>query len=328
VSIDLRGKKVLVTGGNGFLGRHLCRVLGGCGAMTTSLSSGSKLHDLGCAYNTIYSDIPDYVFHLAGYNGGIEFNRKNPADIFYRNTVMGLNVLEACRQAGVKKVVSVVASCAYGDDPLFRGQFAGSNIEVTQQGILHEKNFLAGQPNDSVACHGYAKRNLQLASRFYRDQYGCNFICACPTTLYGPGDSYDPQRTKVMGGMIKRFVDAANQKLDEVQCWGSGNALREFLYVEDAAKLLIKVMERHENNQDPLNLGSGQEVSIRDLATLVAIHAGYEGRIAWDTSKPDGQLRKRLDTTRQERVIGPFEFTPLTVGVAKTVAAYRKDFYA
>jgi GDP-L-fucose synthase len=323
VSIDLRDARVLVTGGTGFLGKHLCRALDKVGSMTQSVGSGLDLTWGPCVNQVFRRARPDYVFHLAGWNGGISFNENFPSDIFFRNTLMGLNVLEACRTFGVKKVVSVVASCAYGDDKDTKHLEMFNCRGTKESGILEEEDFLSCRPNPSVACHGYAKRNLQLASSYYRQQYGLLAVCDCPTTLYGPGDSYDPNRTKVMGGMVKRFCDAVAKGEQEVTCWGSGRPLREFLYVEDAAKLLVETMLRYDDSDLPLNLGTGQELSVKEVAETVAAAAGYAGSIRWDTSKPDGQMRKRLDTTRMEAILPTFTFTPLRVGVDRAVEDYR-----
>ena len=320
MNIDtLREANVLITGAGGFFGQHLYDVLVeeyGCRHVLGIQGVGRERPVLFCQYDlTDPSQVEalfaeyyiDYVFHLAGYNGGIQFNLDFPADIFFRNTLMGLNLLDACRRHGVKKVVSVVASCAYGD----------------RRGTMTEKDFLRGRPNPSVACHGYAKRNLQLASSFYRSQYGLMAVCACPTTLYGPGDSFHPTRTKVMGGMIKRFVDAVDEGKQEVTCWGTGAALREFIFVRDAARLLVETLLHYEDSDQPLNLGTGQEVSIKQLAETVARCVEFRGTINWDTSKPDGQLRKRLNLTRMKKTLPAINFTPLEQGIRQTAKCYR-----
>ncbi len=323
MQIEWNGKRVLVTGASGFLGKHLVGHLRSQEARV--LTPPTDLCSPGAAMSMIDNHGPlDCVFHLAGYNGGIEFNRRFPADVFYRNTVMGLNVLEACKAHGVKRVVSVVASCAYGEfEWVSTGSF-GDSYECHKQ-IMTEKDFLDGQPHDSVACHGYAKRNLQLASKFYREQYGLDAVCVCPTTLYGPGDSLDPQRTKVLGAMVKRFVEATRDNLPSVTCWGSGTPLREFLYVEDAAKLIARSALVYDDSSLPLNLGTGQEHSIENLARATASLAGYTGTIHWDTSKPDGQHRKRLDLTRMQQYLPDFLPTSLPHGLQLTVDWAREQ---
>ncbi len=319
--MDWKSERVLVTGGMGFFGKHLCDLVGEQMDVDVYRPLSKEDFDLTDWYATsrMFDAVErnagpvSLVFHLAGWNGGILFNQTYGFDIFSRNTEMAMNILSACLARKVKKVVSVVASCAYPED---------SHIP-RQREVMVEDDFLDSPPHESVACHGYAKRNLQLASYFINKQYGLNAVCACPTTLYGPGDSFDPDRTKVLGAMVKRFVDAADRNDHEVVCWGSGKAMREFLYVEDAAKMLVQVMEKYDDSELPLNLGTGQEVSIKELAETVARAAGYKGSMRWDTSKPDGQLRKRLDLTRMKQYID-VPITPLEEGIARTVEYYRR----
>lgn len=319
---DWQDKKVLVTGDQGFLGKHIIRHLQELG-----LKQGVNIRTFDsvnlCDVREVeawFSRSPrfDCVFHLAGHNGGIEFNRKRPADIFHHNTVMGLNLLRSCQEHGVGKVVSIVASCAYPQekwaDPGEWNDFRKLPLEIMEEG-----DFLDGPPHDSVACHGYAKRNLQLASQFFRQQYGLQAVCVCPTTLYGPGDSLDPERTKVLGGMVRRFVEAKRDRLPHVTCWGSGIAQREFLYVEDAAKLIAQAALVYDDSGCPLNLGTGQEHTIRDMAETIKAITGFEGRIDWDTTKPDGQLRKRLDLTRMREFFPDFVPTSLMRGLGNTI---------
>lgn len=330
--IDLSKAKVLVTGSDGFLGKHVLDVLEkeyNCFAYECSRRSWD-LTVLNDARDAIH-DQPgfDYVIHLAGYNGGIAFNDAFPADIFTRNTMMALNVLQASREYEVKKVLSVVASCAY-PDRIFHRIIEDNGCRTWQTkdidyDYLEEEDFLGEPPHPGVACHGYAKRNLQLASSFYHKQYGLNAVCACPTTLYGPGDSFDSERTKLMGGMVKRFVDAVEEGRQDVVCWGSGSPLREFLYVTDAARLLVETLLHYDNSELPLNLGTGQEISVKDLAEKVAGVVGYTGKISWDTSRPDGQYRKRLDLTRMHEVLPRIRISSFDEGIAQTVSYYKNE---
>lgn len=322
---------MLVTGGSGFLGRLLVGELTRLGALAWGVGHQWDLTDPTRAEDLVMAARPDYVFHLAGYNGGIAFNLARPAEIFRRNTLMALNLFDAlARKSLVKKVLSVVASCAYDDvtacfDPDLGIPFGSlRELRESDHGVLREEeDFLAGAPHESVAGHGYAKRNLQLASGFYAKQYGLDAVCVCPTTLYGPGDSWDPARTKLVGALVRRFADAADAGDPAVTCWGSGRPLREFLYAPDCARLLPEVLLRYGDNDLPLNLGTGQERTVAELAAEVAGAAGYCGRTLWDRGMPDGQLRKRLDTTRLASLL-TFEPTPLREGLRRTVADYRR----
>lgn len=339
MTCKLEGSRVLVTGSGGFLGRHIYRLLqevvGDGGEVTGTTSSFIHAWTTPHSYDDV-SDLRepedvddlfrllgpfDYVFHLAGENGGIAFNASEPARVFHDNTLMALNLMEACASYGVKKVLSVVTSCGYPDAEYFDEDYEVYGWRTKE--IMAEKDYLDGPPHPDTACHGYAKRNLQLASYFYNKQHGLNAVCVCPTTLFGPGDCMDPERTKLMGAMVKRFVDAHANGDQKVTCWGSGNPLREFLYIEDCAYLLLQAMKTWDRSDHPLNLGTGQELSVCKLAKLVAKCVGYSGSIKWDTSRPDGQLRKRLDTQLQEAILGPYEFTPLEVGISRTIEWYK-----
>lgn len=316
--VDLQSGPVMITGGTGFLGSWLADVLikeyGVSSVITVGLDHVDLTYreDAGCIFDKYR---PKYVFHLAGYNGGIKFNQKFPADIFYQNTVMGLNVIDWCYRAGVEKVVSVVASCAY---PAQIPEYDYGEMGKPPYTSCEPCDFFAGEPHYTVACHGYAKRNLQLASQFYREQYDLKAVCVCPTTLYGPRDSVDPDRTKVVGAMVKRFVDAVDDGLNEVRCWGNGRARRELLYVEDAARRIAEAMLEYDNSNLPLNLGSGREVSVRTIAELAADAAGYNGRILWGSASQNGQPAKKLVDPKANSQ------TSLEDGIAKTVAYYRE----
>lgn len=338
MAINLEGMRALVTGSEGFVGKHLVAKLMELGAkyVFTVLhrvdpAEGCDLtnmeHTLQMLKNATANAPLDYVFHLAGFNGGIQFNLDFPADIFYKNTVMGLNLLRACAKTRVRKVVSVVASCAYPDKTyakMYNSLFGHRTIEP---GVCNELNFFEGTPNPTVACHGFAKRNLQLATQFYHAQYGLDAVCACPTTIYGPGDSFDPERTKVMGGMIKRFVDAHRKQDPEVTVWGTGDPLREFIYVKDCVELLIRTARMYNCHNRPLNLGTGQELSISDLAEKVASIVGYQGKIVFDRTRADGQKRKQLDLSRMVQVLGKVPRpTPLNEGIMETVKFYRETY--
>lgn len=338
---QLYRKDVIVTGGNGFLGKHVCNWLRRLGAYPLVIGSNdwdmTQKVDAPAEIKRAFRHC-HYAIHLAGFNGGIEFNRKYPADIFFANTVMGLNFLEHCAVFEVPKALMLVASCAYpASQPA--GQLCKLHgIKEHPTEVLVEDMFLQGESHDTVACHGYAKRNLQLAARFYNQQYDLNVSCACVTTLYGPGDSFDPERTKFVGGLVKRFVDAADNGDKEVTCWGSGNAKREIIYVDDAARDLLFALLAYENPRVPLNVGYGTELTIRQFAESIAEKAGYKGAIGWDTTKPDGQMRKKLDSKRWTDLLLNYHFkhtpahayypptyTPFADGIAKTIAWYREN---
>lgn len=317
----LENSRIAIFGGRGFLGQWLVSELSWHfpKAVLFIFPRNWNLLNQNDIVKFFSKKTPEYVFNCSGHNGGISF-QVNAADIFAQNTIMNLNLLDVCSKAKIKKVVNVVASCA----------FPANQWINTEQGWFPESRetcpeheFFDGEPHPSVLAHAYAKRNLQLSCQFYKQQYGLNAVCACPTTLMGPGDSFDPEKTKVVGALVKKFVDAAKRGDKEVTLWGTGAPLREFLYVEDAAKLLIRVMERYDDSALPINLGSGNEVSIMELSLLTARLAGFAGQIKWDTSKPDGQFRKRLDLTKMKRVLGDFEATPLEEGLAKTIEYYR-----
>ncbi len=322
---ELSGKNVFVTGHAGFLGRHLSRELARRGANVWCVID-AELLDANFVDKFLSGLNPfDYMFHLAGWNGGIKFNQEQPARIFHDNTIMGLNVLQACMKHSVRKVVSIVASCAYPEFEWVAERNWDGDISAQAKAFMCEEEFLDGPPHDSVACHGYAKRNLQLASKFYREQYGLNAVCVCPTTLFGPGDSIDPQRTKVLMAVVKKVVDAKRNNADSITFWGTGSPMREFLYVEDAAKLITQAAMDYNDSSMPLNLGTGQEFSIRELVEKVVAAVGYEGSVNWDSSQPDGQMRKRLVLDRMTRILGPFTPTPFDEALKKTIDWYTHE---
>ncbi len=316
-------KRVLVAGGTGMIGRAIYRLLGEKNELQHLYSFGSQRADLRDplqAMEVVNCFQPDLVFNLAGWNGGIRQNALTPGRIFHDNTLIALNLLEACRRHSVTKVVSTVTSCAY---PFLEMETNWGDFSWVDKEVMDEKSFLEGPPHESVACHGYARRNFQLASMFYQKQYGLNAVCVCPPTIYGPGDRYDPQRSKVMAGLIQKIVKATEDGDDEVVLWGTGKPLREFMYVDDCATLLCSVMESYNDSSLILNIGTGHELSIAELAGRIAAIADFDGRIKFDTTKPDGQYRKRLDLTRMREILGDFEPTPLDEGIRLAVADYK-----
>jgi len=308
--IKLKNSKVLVTGGEGFLGTAVCKVLRQRGAEPLVLKHSEI--DLLNLYNLIgwvHTEKPDFCIHCAGHNGGIEFNRMYPADILYANTVMGLNLHHACEYARVKKTVSIMTSCAYPD---------------TGMEVLSEETFWDGLPNKTIRGHGIAKRILQAAAEAYKDQYDLNACTVCVTNLYGPNDTFDLVRTKVVGALIRKFVEAKINEDEEVECWGTGNPKREFMYVDDAAEAIVQALEKYDDNTMPLNIGTGNEITIKQLVEYIVSKTGYEGKVNWNTDKPDGQLKKLLDTKRMKDYIS---VSPISVedGIEKTVQWYAKN---
>ena len=306
--IDIKDSKVLVTGGEGFLGTALCEKIIEHGATPIILRHQEvNLHDLQAVIHFLTATKPDFCIHAAGYNGGIEFNRMYPADILYSNTVMGLNLHHACEYVGVKKVLSIMTSCAYPD---------------TGMDLLKEETFWDGLPNKTIRAHGIAKRILQVASEAYNDQYELNASTVCVTNLYGPNDTFNLVRTKVVGALIRKFFEAKIEEEETVECWGTGAAMREFMYVHDAAEAIIQALKTYDDHSQPLNIGTGKDISIKQLVEYIIKAVDYEGEVFWNTEKPDGQMKKLLDTTRMKEYI---DISPVEVeeGIKQTVEWYR-----
>ena len=306
--IDLKDSKVLVTGGTGFFGKGICKALEtrGVEEIIQVNSDVVNLMDIEATIMFLDSTRPDYCIHAAGYNGGIEFNRMYPADILYANTVMGLNLHHACEYMKVKKVLSIMTSCAYPD---------------TGMELLKEKTFWNGLPNKTIRAHGIAKRTLQAAAEAYEDQYDLKSVTACVTNLYGPHDTFNLVRTKVVGALIRKFVEAVIEEEDEVECWGTGAPMREFMYVDDAGEAVVQALEKYDDSSTPLNIGTGNDISIKELVDYIVSAVEYEGDVFWNTEKPDGQMKKLLDTSRMKEIIN---LEPISVkdGIEKTIEWY------
>ncbi|HLD24575.1 MAG TPA: GDP-L-fucose synthase [Patescibacteria group bacterium] len=308
-SVDLTKKTILVTGAAGFLGTHLLRLLRKQGVRKI-LAPLSKEYDLrkqeSC--KAVVRGV-DIVIHLASKVGGIGYNRSHPAEMFYDNIIMSTQLLHEAYRAGVEKFVGIGTICAY---PKF-----------TPVPFL-ETELWNGYPEETNAPYGLAKKMLLVQSQTYRQQYGFNAIYLLPVNLYGPGDNFDPKSSHVIPALIRKFSDAKEHHAKEVVIWGSGKATREFLYVEDAARAIILATERY-NKPDPVNVGAGFEISIADLAGRIAKRIGFGGKVVWDTSKPDGQPRRCLDTTRAKSEFQFVATTPFDMGLKREIDWYKKS---
>jgi GDP-L-fucose synthase len=301
--------RILVTGGAGFLGSHVVDLLRAEGE--DPFVARRRDYDLidPAATRRLFADArPELVFHLAAEVGGIGATRENPGRYWHANLAMGLNVLEESRRAGVEKLVLVGTICAYP--------------ELTPV-PFREHDLWAGYPESTNAPYGVAKRALLTGAQAYREQYGLNAIYLLPVNLYGPRDDFDLRTSHVVPALIRKMLDARDAGEGSVVLWGDGRPTREFLYVEDCAEALVLAARRY-NRPEPVNLGTGEEISIRDLAALVADITGFAGEVSWDVSKPGGQARRCLDVSRAERLLGFRARTPLRAGLERTVAWYAE----
>lgn len=302
------GKKVLLTGGSGFLGKVLTKKLEKLGVKPLiPRSKTSDLRDKNVCRKVVRGI--DIVIHAGGNVGGIGYNREHPGTLFYDNLIMGVQLLEQARIAGVSKFVAIGTICAY---PKF------TPIPFKEEDIWN------GYPEETNAPYGLAKKMLLVQSQAYRDEYGFNSIFILPVNLYGPGDNFNPQSSHVIPALIKKFIDARENSDKSVSVWGTGEATREFLYVDDCAEGILKAAEKY-NKSEPVNLGSSFEISIKDLANLIAKLTGFKGKIIWDTTKPDGQPRRKLDTSRAEKEFGFRSKTGFEEGLKKTIRWYQED---
>ncbi len=302
-------KRVVVTGGAGFLGGFVVERLRQAGASAiVPRSAEYDLVDRAAVRRLLADARPDMVIHLAARVGGIGANRANPGRFLFENAMMGLQLFEECRLARVPKLVALGTICAYP-------KFAPVPFK--------EDDLWNGYPEETNAPYGIAKKMMLVQSQGYREQYGMNSVVLFPVNLYGPRDNFDLESSHVIPAMIRKFVTARNRGDAEVVLWGDGTATREFLYVEDAAEGIVLAAERYDASE-PVNLGNGQEVTIRDLAAKIARATGFDGRFVWDTSKPNGQPRRCLDVTRARERFGFVARTPFEVGIANTVAYYEQ----
>jgi len=301
--------RFLVTGGAGFLGSHLVAHLKSQGAARIFIPRSAE-YDLTREEpirRLLKASEPDIVIHLAAVVGGIGANRENPGRFFYDNLVMGVQLMEQARLGGVKKFVAVGTICCYP--------------KMTPV-PFKEESLWDGYPEETNAPYGLAKKMMLVQSQAYRQQYGFHSIFLLPVNLYGPGDNFDPRSSHVIPALIKKCLDAIRRQEKEIVVWGTGKATREFLFVEDAAKAILLATARFDK-PDPVNIGSGFEISIRDLAELTAELTGFKGRIVWDPTQPDGQPRRMLDVSRAQQEFGFKAETLFRKGLEKTIAWYR-----
>ncbi len=299
--MNLKNKKILVTGGAGFLGKHIVQSLREHAVpaknITVPRSADIDLRDPENCKKAVQGI--DVVIHAAGSTGGIEFHKKNPGAIFYDNLMIGVELMEAARKAGVQKFVTIGSAMEYPD---------------TTELPFREENIWQGLPEKIHVPYAVAKKSLLVQAQAYRKQYGCNAVHLLLTNMYGPGEVAD----FVIPMLVKRVGEAKKLDADHIEMWGTGKPTRDFIYVEDAAEGIVTATEKYEKS-DPVNIASGWEISIRELAEMVSRLMDFKGRITWNTEKPDGQMRRMLDTTRAEREFGFKAFTDFETGLKKTI---------
>jgi GDP-L-fucose synthase len=307
---SLAGRRVLVTGGNGFLGRPTCDALRAYNpaAILAPRKAEYDLTEQAAVRRMLDEQRPDVVVHLAAVVGGIGANRENPGRFYYENAVMGLLLMEEARRRGVQKFVAVGTICSY---PKFTPV------------PFKEDDLWNGYPEETNAPYGIAKKALLVQAQAYRQQYGFNAITLLPVNLYGPGDNFDPASSHVIPALVKKAIEARDAGRPALDVWGTGSASREFLFVRDAAAGLAAAADRYDD-PDPVNLGSGREITIKALAELICELCGYRGELRWDPTKPDGQPRRCLDTTRAKERFGWAATTPFRDGLRETIAWYEQ----
>jgi GDP-L-fucose synthase len=309
--MDIRAKRITVTGGAGFLGSHVVEELQRAGCKDIFVPRSAR-YDLKYTEGVkrMYADArPEIVVHLAAVVGGIGANRENPGRFFYENMMMGTEAMEQARLAGVEKFLAAGTVCAYP-----------KHTPVP----FREEDIWNGYPEETNAPYGLAKKMLLVQSQAYREQYGFNSVYVLPVNLYGPRDSFDPAKSHVIPALIKKCIDAIEYGDPSIEIWGTGAASREFLYVEDCARAIVLALQRYDG-REPVNLGSGREISIRELVPLIAELSGFRGRILWDATKPDGQPRRCLDVSRAAREFGFRAEIDLVEGLRRTIEWYLAE---
>jgi len=310
MSSFFENRRVVVTGGAGFLGGYVTEKLQkrGCKNILVPKIEDYDLVNIN-DINRMYEDMkPDIVIHLAAVVGGIGANREHPGEFFYKNLMMGVQLIEQGRLRNIEKFVAIGTVCAY---PKF------TPVPFKEEDIWN------GYPEETNAPYGLAKKMLLVQSQSYRAEYGFNSIFLLPVNLYGPGDNFDPASSHVIPALIKKCVDAIDSGADYIDCWGTGNVSREFIYVADAAEGILLATE-HYNGPEPVNIGAGFEITIKELAEKIVELTGFTGEIRWDSSKPDGQPRRRLDVSKANKYFGFEAKTPFDEGLKATVNWYRK----
>jgi GDP-L-fucose synthase len=307
----IANKRLVVTGGAGFLGQHVCKAVEAHSPEDVFVprSRDYDLRERDAIRQLLADARPDVVVHLAAVVGGIGANRDNPGRYFYDNAIMGIQLLEEARRVGVTKVVIAGTICAYP-----------KHASVP----FKEDDLWLGYPEETNAPYGLAKKMLLVQAQAYRQQYGMNTISLLPVNLYGPEDNFDLASSHVIPALIRKAVEARNANATSIDCWGTGAASREFLFVRDAAEGIALATDRY-NKPEPVNLGSGHEITIRDLAELICEQCCYSGEIRWDATKPDGQPRRCLDITRASKEFGFRAKTKLRDGIAETIHWYEQS---
>jgi GDP-L-fucose synthase len=309
--VDFSKSRIMVTGGAGFLGSYVIAELKRRGAQDifVPLIGDYDLVDRQSVHKLMADAEPDLVFHLAAQVGGIGANRQNPGRYMFSNAMMGLHVFEECRLARVKKLVAVGTICAY---PKFTPV------------PFKEDDLWNGYPEETNAPYGIAKKMMLVLSQGYREQYGMNSVVLFPVNLYGPRDNFNPESSHVIPALIRKCVEAREAGRDEIILWGDGSPTREFLYAADAAEGLVMAAAKYDAS-DPVNLGTGTEISIGDLAVLIAKQTGFRGRLRWDPSQPNGQPRRRLDVTRARERFGFVARTKFADGLRATIDYFEEQ---